>query len=139
MASSRAKVTNTAARFGTIEGVFTPCTLTILGVIMFLRFGYCVGQAGVRHAIAIVLVSKAITALTALSLSAISTNARPEGGGAYYLISRSLGVEFGSAIGVGFSPMHSGGRPFPETMDLLSEGLHTVVFTHSQGGMELDV
>ncbi len=102
LASSRPKVASTAARFGTVEGVFTPCTLTILGVIMFLRFGYCVGQAGVRHAIAIVLISKAITTLTALSLSAIATNTRPKGGGAYYLISRSLGVEFGSAIGIVF-------------------------------------
>ena len=82
--------------------MFTPCTLTILGVIMFLRFGYCVGQAGVRHAIAVVLISKAITTLTALSLSAIATNTRPKGGGAYYLISRSLGVESGSAIGIVF-------------------------------------
>ena len=102
MASSRSTTPVSASRFGTFEGVFTPCTLTILGVIMFLRFGYCVGQAGVRHAIAVVLISKAITTLTALSLSAIATNTRPKGGGAYYLISRSLGVEFGSAIGIVF-------------------------------------
>ncbi len=154
--------------------MFTPCTLTILGVIMFLRLGYRVGQAGVRHAIAVVLISKAITALTALSFSAIATNTRPKGGGAYYLISRSLGVDFGSAIGIvfflaqavsvaevvvaenvpeaigetskdaaitfiGFSPMTGAGRPFTETMEMLSQGLHTVVFVHSAGGMELDV
>jgi len=89
-------------RFGTFGGVFTPCTLTILGVIMFLRFGEVVGQAGVWRALLIVALSKVITTLTALSLSAIATNTRVEGGGAYYLISRSLGVEFGGAIGLVF-------------------------------------
>ncbi len=89
-------------KFGTFGGVFTPCTLTILGVIMFLRFGQIVGQTGILLALLIVLVSKAITTLTALSLSAIATNTRVRGGGAYYLISRSLGVEFGGAIGIVF-------------------------------------
>ena len=69
---------------------------------MFLRFGQVVGQAGVYSAIAIVLASKVITSLTTLSLSAIATNTRIKGGGAYYLISRSLGVEFGGAIGFVF-------------------------------------
>lgn len=91
-----------AARFGTFGGVFTPCTLTILGVIMFLRFGQVVGNAGVLRAICIVLTAKLITVLTALSLSAAATNTRVKGGGAYYLISRSLGIEFGGAIGVVF-------------------------------------
>ncbi|MFH1302961.1 MAG: amino acid permease [Planctomycetota bacterium] len=89
-------------KFGTFGGVFTPCTLTILGVIMFLRFGQVVGQAGVLYAILIVVASKTITTLTTLSLSAIASNTRVKGGGAYYLISRSLGVEFGGAIGVVF-------------------------------------
>ncbi|MFG0330553.1 MAG: amino acid permease [Phycisphaerales bacterium] len=93
---------NSTNRFGTFGGVFTPCTLTILGVIMFLRLGQVVGNAGVLAAILIILISKAITTLTALSLSAIATNTRVQGGGAYYLISRSLGVEFGGAIGVVF-------------------------------------
>ena len=89
-------------KFGTFGGVFTPCVLTILGVIMFLRFGQVVGQSGLWRAIAIVLVAKVITLLTTLSLSAIATNTRVKGGGAYFLISRSLGVEFGGAIGVVF-------------------------------------
>ncbi len=89
-------------KFGAFGGVFTPCTLTILGVIMFLRLGQVVGQAGFYSAIVIVLASKLITTLTSLSLSAIATNTRVQGGGAYYLISRSLGVEFGGAIGVVF-------------------------------------
>lgn len=91
-----------ADKFGTFGGVFTPCTLTILGVIMFLRFGQVVGNAGVLLAIVIVLLSKAITMLTSLSLSAVATNTRVKGGGAYFLISRSLGVEFGGAIGIVF-------------------------------------
>lgn len=94
--------TRAAAKFGAFGGVFTPCTLTILGVIMYLRFGQVVGQAGVIRAVAIVLLAKAITLLTGFSLSAIATNTRVKGGGAYYLISRSLGVEFGGAIGVVF-------------------------------------
>ena len=83
-------------------GVFTPCTLTILGVIMFLRLGYVVGNSGIMLALAIVLVSKLITLLTTISLSGIATNTRVKGGGAYFLISRSLGVEFGGAIGIVF-------------------------------------
>ena len=90
------------ARLGTFGGVFTPCTLTILGVIMFLKFGEVVGRSGIWAALGIVLLAKVITTLTTLSLSAIATNTRVRGGGAYYLISRSLGVEFGGAIGVLF-------------------------------------
>ncbi|WP_372371200.1 amino acid permease [Candidatus Uabimicrobium sp. HlEnr_7] len=91
-----------ANKFGTFGGVFTPCTLTILGVIMFLRYGQVVGQSGLINAIIILLIAKIITTLTSLSLSAIATNTRVKGGGAYYLISRSLGVELGGAIGVFF-------------------------------------
>jgi hypothetical protein len=36
-----------AVKFDTFGGVFTPCVLTILGVIMFLRFGQVVGEAGI--------------------------------------------------------------------------------------------
>ena len=89
-------------KFGTFGGVFTPCTLTILGVIMFLRFGQVVGQAGILQVMVIIFCAKLITTLTTFSLSAIATNTRVKGGGAYYLISRSLGVEFGGAIGVFF-------------------------------------
>lgn len=88
--------------FGTFGGVFTPCTLTILGVILYLRFGEVVGNAGVLHALGIVLVAKALTTLTAFSLSAIATNTRVKGGGAYFMISRSLGVAAGGAIGIIF-------------------------------------
>ncbi|MEO5721592.1 MAG: amino acid permease [Chthoniobacterales bacterium] len=89
-------------KFGTFGGVFVPSTLTILGVILFLRFGQVVGQSGVLYAIAIILLAKLITTLTAFSLAATATNTRIKGGGAYYLISRSLGLEFGGAIGLVF-------------------------------------
>ncbi|WP_016955390.1 amino acid permease [Catenovulum agarivorans] len=89
-------------KFGTFGGVFTPCVLTILGVIMFLRFGEVVGQSGIWYAIVIILAAKSITLLTAFSLSAIATNVRMKGGGAYFLISRSLGAEFGAVIAVVF-------------------------------------
>ncbi len=102
MSTSQTRDDQSSNGFGTLGGVFTPCTLTILGVIMFLRFGYVVGQAGLWCTLAIVAASKLITMLTTLSLSAIATNTRVKGGGAYYLISRSLGVEFGGAIGLVF-------------------------------------
>jgi amino acid transporter len=73
--------------------------LTILGVIMFLRFGFVTGHVGLEGTIAIVLIANVVSVLTSLSLAAIATNTRVKGGGDYYLISRSLGLEFGGAIG----------------------------------------
>ncbi len=86
--------------FGTFGGVFTPAILTILGVIMFMRANFVVGQAGIIGAITILVIAKAITLLTTLSISAISTNMQMRGGGSYFLISRVLGAEFGGAIGI---------------------------------------
>lgn len=87
-------------RLGTFAGVFTPSVLTILGVIMFLRAGFVVGEAGILGAVVILVICKAITVLTTLSVSAISTNTQVRGGGAYFMISRVLGAEFGGAIGL---------------------------------------
>ncbi|MCC5849103.1 MAG: amino acid permease [Verrucomicrobia bacterium] len=87
-------------QFGTFQGVFTPSILTILGVIMFLRFGWVLGNVGLPLTLLIVTMATSITFLTGLSLSATATNMKVGGGGAYYLISRSLGIEVGSAIGV---------------------------------------
>ena len=80
--------------------MFTPSILTILGVILFLRTGWVVGSVGLLPALLIVLVANAITLATALSVSAVATNMHVGAGGAYYIISRSLGLEFGGAIGV---------------------------------------
>ncbi len=87
-------------RFGAFSGVFTPSILTILGVIMFMRAGFVVGQAGIMSALLILFLAKMISTLTALSVCAISTNTKMRGGGSYFLISRVLGPEFGGAVGV---------------------------------------
>ncbi|MBZ9728645.1 amino acid permease [Salegentibacter sp. JZCK2] len=85
---------------GTFGGVFTPSILTILGVIMYLRFGWVVGNVGLIGTLLIVTISVSITFLTALSIAAIATDQRVRGGGAYYMISRSLGIEVGGAVGI---------------------------------------
>jgi len=85
---------------GTFLGVYTPSILTILGVVLFLRTGWVVGQVGLVPTILIVALAHVITISTALSISAISTNMQVGTGGAYYMISRSLGLEVGGAIGV---------------------------------------
>lgn len=89
-----------SGRFGTFAGVFTPSILTILGVIMYLRFGWVVGNAGLGGALLIVVVAHLITITTGLSISSIATNRAVGAGGAYYLISRSLGAPAGAAIGI---------------------------------------
>ncbi|MGA8852630.1 MAG: amino acid permease, partial [Christiangramia sp.] len=85
---------------GTFGGVFTPSILTILGVIMYLRFGWVVGNVGILGTLLIVTLSVSITFLTALSVASIATDQQVRAGGAYYMISRSLGVEVGGAIGI---------------------------------------
>ena len=87
-------------KLGTFAGVFTPSVLTILGIILFLRLGYVVGNAGLGRALIMIGLANAISVLTSISLAAISTNLKVKGGGDYYLISRTLGVEFGGAIGI---------------------------------------
>lgn len=87
-------------KLGTFAGVFTPTILTILGVIMYLRLGWVVGNAGLGGALLIILLAKLITITTGLSIAAIATNTRVGAGGSYALISRSLGLEAGSAVGI---------------------------------------
>ncbi len=87
-------------KFGTFTGVFTPTLLTILGVIMYVRLGWVVGNAGVMGGWLVMLVAMGITACTALSLSSIATNTRIGAGGPYAIISKSLGLEVGGSIGV---------------------------------------
>jgi len=97
---STAKTTTKPAKFGTFLGVYTPSILTILGLIMYLRFGWVVGNVGLYKTIGIVLMASSITFITGLSASAISTNIKVGVGGEYYMISRSLGLEPGGAIGI---------------------------------------
>ena len=85
---------------GTFDGVYTPSILTILGVIMYLRFGWVVGNVGLLGTLVIVTLATSITFLTALSICAIATDRLVRVGGAYYMISRCLGIEVGGAVGI---------------------------------------
>ncbi|WP_232827406.1 amino acid permease [Winogradskyella aurantiaca] len=91
---------STAKKFGTFGGVFTPTLLTILGVIMYLRLGWVVGNAGLMGAWLIIIISFLITLCTALSMSAITTNIRIGAGGAYAIVSQALGLEVGGSLGI---------------------------------------
>ena len=91
---------NKTVKFGTFAGVFTPSILTIFGVIMFMRANFVTGDAGIINALIILGLAQFITFLTTFSVGAISTNMQVEGGGAYYMVSRVLGAEFGGAIGI---------------------------------------
>ncbi|MEM9927845.1 MAG: amino acid permease, partial [Cyanobacteria bacterium P01_D01_bin.50] len=85
---------------GTFGGVYTPSILTILGVIMYLRFGWVVGNVGLVGSLIIVTLATSITFLTSLSVCAIATDKVVRVGGAYYMISRCLGIEVGGAVGI---------------------------------------
>ncbi|KAK0140582.1 Solute carrier family 12 member 7 [Merluccius polli] len=89
-------------QMGTFIGVYLPCMQNILGVILFLRLTWIVGTAGILGTFAIVFMCCACTMLTAISMSAIATNGVVPAGGSYYMISRSLGPEFGGAVGLCF-------------------------------------
>lgn len=94
---------NGLTKFGWIKGVLVRCLLNIWGVMLFLRLSWVVGQAGILEAFVLILTTTVVTSITALSMSAISTNGVIKGGGTYYMISRSLGPEFGGSIGLIFS------------------------------------
>ncbi|MTB49423.1 amino acid permease [Lewinella sp. W8] len=86
-------------KFGTAPVFFTAIS-TILGAIMFLRFGFAVGMVGLAGTIAIILIGHAVTIPTAMAIAEIATNQKVEGGGEYYIISRSFGLVIGSTIGI---------------------------------------
>lgn len=85
--------------FGTAP-VFMATISTILGAILFLRFGYAVAQVGFWGTVGIILIGHIVTIATAFAVAEIATNQKVEGGGAYYIISRSFGLNIGAAIGV---------------------------------------
>lgn len=98
-ASATASAASTGGHgFGTAP-VFLAAISTILGAIMFLRFGYAVGHAGFAGAILVILMGHLVTIPTALAISEIATNRRVEGGGEYFIISRSFGLTIGGTIG----------------------------------------
>ncbi|XP_078609145.1 solute carrier family 12 member 4-like isoform X6 [Branchiostoma floridae x Branchiostoma japonicum] len=89
-------------QLGTLIGVYLPCLQNILGVLLFVRLSWIVGMAGVLEAFIIVFMCCCTTMLTAISMSAIATNGIVPAGGSYFMISRSLGPEFGGAVGILF-------------------------------------
>ncbi len=89
-----------ARKFGAFGGVFTPSILTILGVIMYLRLPWIVGQAGLWATLGIILVAHIISLSTGLSVASVATDKKVETGGSYYIISRSLGLPIGGTLGM---------------------------------------
>uniref|UniRef100_A0A673BV63 Solute carrier family 12 member 6-like n=1 Tax=Sphaeramia orbicularis TaxID=375764 RepID=A0A673BV63_9TELE len=96
------KKANKSPQMGTFMGVYLPCLQNIFGVILFLRLTWVVGSAGVLQGLCIVFICCCCTMLTAISMSAIATNGVVPAGGSYFMISRSLGPEFGGAVGLCF-------------------------------------
>jgi len=94
-----ANALNNKGKFGTAP-VFLTAISTILGAIMFLRFGYAVGAVGILGTMLIVVIGHLVTIPTALSLAEIATNQKVEGGGEYFVISRSFGLSIGAAVGI---------------------------------------
>ncbi len=90
---------NTNKRFGTGPVFFTAIS-TILGAILFLRFGFAVGTLGFWGVLLIILLGHSLTIPTALAISELATNKRVEGGGEYFIISRSFGLNIGATIGI---------------------------------------
>ncbi len=89
-----------SSKFGTFGGVFTPSILTILGVIMYLRLPFIIGQAGLYATLGIIIIAHIISATTGLSVSSIATDKKVKAGGTYYMISRSLGLPIGGTLGI---------------------------------------
>ncbi|HHW66561.1 MAG TPA: hypothetical protein GXX16_02495 [Epulopiscium sp.] len=85
---------------GTFEGVYTPTVLTILGVVMYLRMGWIVGNSGILGTLSIIILAHMIIISTTLSMSSMLTNIDIGAGGAYAIVSRSLGLEIGGAVGI---------------------------------------
>ncbi|XP_058840678.1 bumetanide-sensitive sodium-(potassium)-chloride cotransporter-like [Topomyia yanbarensis] len=92
-----------AIRLGWIQGVVTPCLLNIWGVMLFLRLSWIVAEAGIIQTLLIIGLSYLVCVITTLSLSALCTNGQVKSGGLYYIISRSLGPEFGASVGLVFA------------------------------------
>ncbi|XP_032514353.1 bumetanide-sensitive sodium-(potassium)-chloride cotransporter [Danaus plexippus] len=90
-------------KLGWIQGVLIPCLLNIWGVMLFLRISWVVSQAGIGLTLIIIAISAIVCVITTLSMSAICTNGEVKGGGIYYIISRSLGPEFGASVGIIFA------------------------------------
>jgi len=99
--------TGKVIKFGWIEGVYMRCLLNIWGVMLFLRLTWVMGQCGIVQGLLVMTFCNVVTTITAISMSAVSTNGQIKGGGVYFMISRALGPEFGGAIGLMFTLANS--------------------------------
>ena len=88
------------SKFGTFQGVFTPAILTILGVIMYMRLPWIVGNGGLWMTLGLVIVAHVVSLTTGLSVSSMATDKRVKAGGSYYILSRSLGLPIGGSLGI---------------------------------------
>ncbi|XP_016948501.1 solute carrier family 12 member 8 [Drosophila biarmipes] len=86
--------------FGTWDGVFTSCLINVFGVIVFLRSGWIVAQAGILNAVLIIFCTVVIALVSVLSAIGICERCRVESGGVYFLIAHTLGSRFGGALGL---------------------------------------
>lgn len=86
--------------FGTWDGVFTSCLINIFGVIVFLRSGWLVGQAGIINAVLMVVATVCVVLTSVMSAVGICERCRMESGGVYFLLAHVLGSRFGGAIGL---------------------------------------
>jgi len=96
----------------TLNGVYVPCLLNIMGIVLFLRLGWAVGESGVSGVLLIFGITEVASIITVLSLSAIVSNGAMRGGGSYFMISRTLGPEFGGSIGILFYGAYAVGTTF---------------------------
>lgn len=85
---------------GTFLGVYLPGVLSMFGVIIYLRLAWIVGTFGLLQTTAVVFLSCLIVFITVLSIASLATNRPVGGGGTYFIVSRSLGIEIGSAVGM---------------------------------------
>lgn len=121
---SKKDIDNTPG-FGTFVGVYVPTILMLFGVIVYLRLGWIVGQVGLATTILIISFTSLIVILSALSMAAIATNIEVGKGGVYYILSRSLGLEAGAAVGL---PLY-----IKQTLSIsfsivgFAESLHTLI------------
>lgn len=96
----------------TLNGVVVPCMLNIMGIVLFLRLGWGIGQVGVVGTFLFFLVGELASIMTVFSFSAIITNGKMEGGGSYFMLSRAMGPEFGGSIGILFYAAYAVGCTF---------------------------